>query len=176
MAELLSNEEAVAHGLSVMATRMLFEQLPRYLAEIVGEKQASVLLARFAEEAAEAGFREFAARVGMREPPPLHHLLTIFLAPPRGKEKVHPFQVVERLETSEGKVVLRLAGRRWNLVEASMFAGVVAGVLTAAGYVTKPLTEESAARHLCGEGAPSYIAYPRREGETWMIVVEPLSC
>lgn len=176
MAELLSNREAVAHGLSVMATRMLFEQLPRYLAEIVGEKQASVLLSRFAEEAAEAGFREFASKVGMREPPPPHHLLTIFLAPPPGKEKAHPFQVVERLETGEGRIVLYLVSRRWSLVEASMLAGVVAGVLTAAGYRAKPLTGASAARHLCGEEHPSYIVYPGRKGERWTIVVEPLKC
>jgi hypothetical protein len=177
VAGLLGNREAVAHGLSVMASRMLFEQLPGYLARVVGEKQAAVLLGRFVAEAAREGFRDLARRLGVRDLPPPIRLLAIFFSPPRPEQRVHPFQVAEHLETGGGRIVLVLEPREWSLPILGLLAGVVAGVLDAAGERAVPLTEPSAARHLCGEEPrPGLVVYPERRGGRWALVVGEPSC
>jgi len=173
LAELLRNREAVAHGLTIMASEMLFHDLPAVLEEVVGERQASVLLERLASKAAERGFAEFAHHLGIEGPLEPLHLLTIFLEPPGG-EKVHPFQVARRLETGGGRVTLVL-GEKLSQPEAALLAGVVAGVLTAAGHPARALADTSAIQHMCRSGGerPEYVVYPV-DGEK--IVVERLEC
>ena len=169
MAELLRDREAVAHGLSVMAVDMLFHELPRMLEEIVGRRQAAVLLERLASRAAEKGFREFAAKAGVTGPLEPLHLLTIFLRPPSG-EKLHPFQVASRLETGGAGARLVLAEQLGPL-EAALLAGVVAGVLTAAGHPARAVGSSDAAGRACGsvEGL-EFVVYA---DDASAVVVEP---
>jgi len=171
LAELLRDRAAVAHGLSVMATEMLFHDLPSMLREVVGERQAEVLLERLASRAAERGFREFVKQLGVEGPMEPLQVLTVFLRPRSGK-KVHPFQVASRVEAGGGRVRLLLAERLGH-VEAALLAGVVAGVLAAVGHPARAVTERSAAQHLCRSGErPEYIVYP----EDTAIAVEGLVC
>jgi len=175
VAELLKNREAVAHGLSVMATKMLLDDLPGLLTSVVGERQAAVLLGKLASTAAERGFREFLRRAGAEGGLDPLHVLTVFLEPPSG-ERVHPFQVVERIETGEGLVRLPLSRReQWSLAKAALMAGVVAGVLSGAGHPAKPLTSRAAAAHMPGGERPEYVVYPERSGSQWLVLVEPLA-
>ncbi len=175
MAELLENREAVAHGLSVMATKMLLDDLPGLLTSVVGERQAAVLLGKLASTAAERGFKAFLRNVGV-EPGSLNplHVLTVFLEPTSG-ERVHPFQVVERIETGEGRVRLPLSQReQWSLAKAALMAGVVAGVLSGTGHPARPLTSREASAHIPGGEALEYIVYPEQSSGRWLVVVEPL--
>ncbi len=176
MAELLQNKEAVAHGLSVMATQMLLDDLPGLLTSVVGERQAAVLLGKLASTAAERGFRAFLGSVGV-DPSSLNplHVLTVFLEPPSGK-RIHPFQVVERIETGEGRVRLPLSRReQWSLAKAALMAGVVAGVLSGTNHPAKPLTSREAAAHIPPGERLEYLVYPEQSNGRWLVVVEAVA-
>ncbi len=178
MAELLRDREAVAHGLSVMATRMLFENLPSVLEDIIGERQATIILERMAEEAAELGFKEFMRMLGIGDlrDMPIDKLLTIFSAPPPGRPKMHPFQVVRKIEVSDSRIVLEIEDGHRHPSEVGILAGTIAGVLTAAGYSARPLSGPDAVKHLCSsDNPPRYAVYPVKNGE-WRIVIEGVKC
>ncbi len=182
MAELLRNKEAVAHGLSVMATRMLFEELPSILEYIIGGRQATIILERMAEEAAEEGFREFMRMLGFTRDirMPLEKLITIFLAPPSNQPKTHPFQVVKAVRVVGGRrIVLEVEEGHKHPSELGILAGTIAGVLTAAGYRAKPLSSPETKRHICSANnePPQYLVYPvRGDDGKWKIIIEEVNC
>jgi len=175
LTELLRDRQAVAYGLTVMATRMLLETLPAELERVVGARTAAALLAHLASHAAREGFKAFMEKLQAKQLPPPEKLLEIFLRTPG--EQLHPFQTLEEIQHHNSKTVMRLAGKQWTLPRIALLAGVIAGVLTAAEHPTQPLTDPRVERHLCTQAnRPEYTIYPTKHDETLHITLEKLEC
>lgn len=179
LAALLGDREAVSRGLTEMAVEALLAELPRLLEEVVGQRQALVLLERLLERAAGRGFRAFLEAAGARPeevapgPGALAEILEVLFSSPGG-ERLHPFQLGEAVERLDGgaRIILKPGH---GVYEAAALAGVVAGVLDALGVAARPLPAREGARHLCGQAV--LVAYPEQlPGGRWATVITPPPC
>ncbi|ALL00239.1 hypothetical protein Pyrde_0189 [Pyrodictium delaneyi] len=184
MAHLLEHMDAVVHGLSVMSSQVLVNQLPRMIEELLGVREGSVIVARLLEMGAREGFQTFIKTLNV-DPSQfsLEELLGIFVRQ-EGQPPRHPFQVFGSVECSNDKCILEtrecyyLDTVRKHPAAKAVFIGVVAGVLEAAGYHVRWLVNTAAKKYLCGNGKPDIVIYVDEEIElpACRLVVEKYSC
>ncbi len=172
VAQLLEHRDAVAYGLTVMVTDMLFVELPAMLAKLIGEKQATMVLEMLAKKTAEEGFRHFLEKLSVKPGSlTLREVLEVFVLR-EGSEPAHPFQRVTRIVEEDDRITLVVKNGRES---PAILAGVIAGVMEAGlGVRTQALASPATAQHLCHQdNPPDYIVYPAGEDR---VVVERLKC
>ncbi|KSW11483.1 hypothetical protein CF15_01130 [Pyrodictium occultum] len=177
-------KDAVIRSLLAMLERLVLEDLPGVIGNMVGERQGVALVGRMLQNSSRHGFQEFVKSLGL-EPTGvrIEHWLSVFLEP-EGGNLLHPFQVFRSVECdwdqcmlllSEGERAERMAG---SLTLRAALLAAIAGALEALGRRAQWLADPSMKKYLCSRVKPEVVVYFREDprGGRHYVVVEKMKC